>query len=264
MKQIDIYTDGSSLGNPGPGGWAAVILDVGVDGQNGQKVRTFLQGGEANVTNNQMEMMAVIAALEWIQENGPKKAQVKLHSDSKLVVNTINDGWKRKANVGLWRKLDKARKDLDVEWIWVKGHADNEWNNTVDELAVSEAEKIAQEVASARGANGPSELKAQKSGGNFCGKCNKHVKGVLGWMPDSKMIRCECGECGAYIMFAEKSEANMARAKKRVLISKKQLAHVVTVKEEKGEVVTEPMLKKLKTWTGEEAGAFLEQNQKLF
>lgn len=256
MKRIDVYTDGSSLGNPGPGGWAAIILDVQ---EEGEKAKTILQGGKSNVTNNQMEMMAIAEALGWIQKNGPKKAKIRLHSDSSLVVNTINDGWKRKANLSLWRKMDRARKDLDIEWIWVKGHAENEWNNTADELAVSQAEKISMDVSDRQ----PEELRSRKSEGYFCGRCNKHLSGVLGWMPDSHMIRAECNECGNYIMFAEKTDENVARAKERVLISKKQLENVLRMKEERGETVTAAMLRKIKAWTGDEAEAFLEQNQRL-
>lgn len=257
MKNIEIYTDGSSLGNPGPGGWASVILSKE---EEGEKARIILKGGETNATNNRMEMTAIAEALNWIQEHGPKSAHFSLYSDSELIVNSLKEGWKRKANLDLWRKLDKAKKGLDIEWIWVKGHSDNEWNNTCDKLAVSEAEKIAEE------SKGQSigEIAFKDEDGYFCGKCNKKIDGVLGFMPDSEMIRVECPDCGTYIMFAEKTKKNLAKAKKRVLVSKKQLEEVVKLKEDRGEVVTENEMKKLKSWTEKEALRFLRENQKLF
>lgn len=256
QREINIYTDGSSLGNPGPGGWAAVILDTSSEGE---KAKTILRGGESNTTNNRMEMQAATSALKWIKKHGPRTVLIKLYSDSELVVNTINEGWKRKANLDLWRKLDGARRSLEIEWIWVKGHADNEWNRTADELAVSEAERIASEVKNCE----PAELKIREGAGYFCGKCNKYVKGVLGFMPDSEMIRCECEDCGTYIMFAEKTAKNMRGAKKRVLLSREQLEKVLALKGERGEVVSENDLKKIKAWTACTAGQFLTENQKL-
>ena len=92
---ILIYTDGSCLSNPGPGGWAAIILnDIS---------KKILKGGENNTTNNRMEMMAVISGLESVSNDG----DVTIYSDSKYVINSITLGWKRKANLDLWELLDQ-------------------------------------------------------------------------------------------------------------------------------------------------------------
>lgn len=139
-KQVIIYTDGSCLSNPGPGGWAAVIL---ADGKEKE-----LSGGAPDTTNNRMELMAVISALTAL--NGPCK--VTLYSDSQYVINAFEkgwlngwkkNGWKNSAdnlkNVDLWKLLDKIVKLHDVTWVWVKGHAGNKYNEICDRLAVSAA-----------------------------------------------------------------------------------------------------------------------------
>ena len=135
--KIEIYTDGSCLGNPGPGGWAAVIL-------HGEE-KTEIAGGEKDTTNNRMEMKAIIKALQWVRKNYANKLnglKIIFHSDSNLIIQTLNQGWKRKANTDLWAELDKERAWLNVEWKWVKAHHTNKHNNRADELAVKEAEKV--------------------------------------------------------------------------------------------------------------------------
>ncbi|MFC1615940.1 ribonuclease H [Patescibacteria group bacterium] len=138
-NKIHIYTDGSCLGNPGPGGWGVVILIK--DKQH------ELKGGEADSTNNRMEMTAVIKALSWLQkksnisEKKLSNSKISIHSDSNLIVQTMNQGWKRKANTDLWAKIDKLRAWLNITWIWVKAHADNKYNNQADQLALNEATK---------------------------------------------------------------------------------------------------------------------------
>ena len=139
-RKIEIYTDGSCIGNPGPGGWGALIM---FDGQEHE-----LSGGDPDTTNNRMEMTAVVRALEWLQEKSGlshsdlQSHKILLHSDSNLIIQTLNSGWKRKANTDIWAEIDKLRAWLDIDWIWVKAHADNQYNNRVDQLAFAEAKKL--------------------------------------------------------------------------------------------------------------------------
>lgn len=136
MRELEIYTDGACRGNPGPGGWAAVIL---VDGE--EKV---LQGAESQTTNNRMELMAAIMALREL----PAGSAAILYTDSEYVMKGINDwlpGWKAKGwktaakkpvkNQDLWQALDEANARQRVTWRWVKGHAGNAGNERVDQLA---------------------------------------------------------------------------------------------------------------------------------
>ena len=137
---MQIYTDGACSGNPGPGGWGAVLIY----GDNKKE----LSGGEAVTTNNRMELVSVIMALSALRE----PCRVGLYSDSQYVTNAINKGWleswrkrdwKRKGgevkNIDLWLKLAPLLEMHDVTFIWVKGHAENEYNNRCDELAVGES-----------------------------------------------------------------------------------------------------------------------------
>ena len=132
--RIVIYTDGACLGNPGPGGWGAVIFE------NGEKKQ--LQGSEENTTNNRMEIMAVIEALRTI----PRNADVKIFSDSTYVINTMTKNWKRKKNQDLWPLLDNEVGPRNVEWEWVKGHSGDRFNEEADQLAYGEASKVAKET----------------------------------------------------------------------------------------------------------------------
>tara|TARA_A100000171_G_scaffold52008_2_gene68539 strand:+ start:194 stop:637 length:444 start_codon:yes stop_codon:yes gene_type:complete len=134
---VEIYTDGACRGNPGPGGWGVLLRYKG-------KEKT-LHGGEANTTNNRMELTAVIKALESLNRPG---CQVRIFSDSKYVLNGINEwianwkkrGWKTAAkkpvlNVALWQELDALVAQHDIEWQWVKGHSGDPGNEKADELA---------------------------------------------------------------------------------------------------------------------------------
>jgi ribonuclease HI len=134
--RIEIWTDGACSGNPGPGGWGVVIR------QNGETRE--LSGGEPQTTNNRMELMAAIAALE----SAPAGSKVILHTDSQYVKNGLNawiKGWKRNGwktadkkpvkNKELWERLDLANAQHKVDWRWVKGHAGDEGNERADELA---------------------------------------------------------------------------------------------------------------------------------
>lgn len=135
---IEIYTDGACSGNPGPGGWGALLL------WNGHKKE--LCGGEGETTNNRMEMMAVIEALKALK----KHSDVKLYTDSKYVMDGITkwlEGWKAKGwktaakkpvkNQDLWQEIDLQVNKHSVEFIWVKGHAGDPGNERADELARS-------------------------------------------------------------------------------------------------------------------------------
>ena len=128
---IEIYTDGSALDNPGPGGWAAILIDG--------SVTSHVSGGERRTTNNRMEIMAAIKGLESV----PEGESVKIFSDSQYVVNTMTRNWKRRANTDLWAKLDAEVARHDVKWEWVRGHVGVPYNEEADRLAVEEANKQA-------------------------------------------------------------------------------------------------------------------------
>jgi ribonuclease HI len=136
MTEIEIYTDGACRGNPGPGGWGALLI--------AGNQRKELSGGEAQTTNNRMELMGPIEALRALK----KPSRVTLHTDSKYVCTGIQEwlpqwkqrGWRtadRKPvkNQDLWEALDVARERHEVTWKWVKGHAGNAGNEHVDRLA---------------------------------------------------------------------------------------------------------------------------------
>ena len=124
---IEIYTDGACLGNPGPGGWGAVIIEGGI--------KRTLSGADESTTNNRMEMLAVIKGLAAV----PESVQVTVFSDSQYVVNTMTRGWKRKANLDLWDRLDAEVAAHRVEWRWVRGHAGDPLNEEADSLATAAA-----------------------------------------------------------------------------------------------------------------------------
>jgi len=131
---LKIYTDGSCLGNPGPGGWGVVIL-------HGDK-EIYLKGGAKDTTNNRMEMMAIINALKYVHDNELSLYTIEIYSDSNLLMQSLIQGWKRKANLDLWKKIDDLRGWLNIKWIWVKAHASNKYNNMADQLAVAASTKI--------------------------------------------------------------------------------------------------------------------------
>ena len=143
MQKVLIYTDGACSGNPGPGGWGA-ILKYG-------EVEKELSGGEELTTNNRMELTAAIKALSALKE----PCIVDLYSDSKYLIDSFDKGWvyswqklgfKKKGkdvpNTDLWIKLLELFKIHQINLIWVKGHAENEYNNRCDKLAVSEWKRI--------------------------------------------------------------------------------------------------------------------------
>ena len=124
---IDVYTDGACSGNPGRGGWAAIIVDGGD--------KRSLHGSEEDTTNNRMEMLAVIKGLEAL----PRSASVTVHSDSAYVINTMTRNWRRNANKDLWSRLDAAAAARSVRWRKVLGHSGVALNEEADELAAREA-----------------------------------------------------------------------------------------------------------------------------
>tara|TARA_Y100000748_G_scaffold297369_1_gene291285 strand:- start:565 stop:1443 length:879 start_codon:yes stop_codon:yes gene_type:complete len=129
---IKIYTDGSCLGNPGPGGWGAVIIYP--DGNEKE-----LSGADLDTTNNRMELQSVIEALDYLESG----SMVELYSDSLYVLNTITKGWKKKANIDLWDKLEsKIQKHSNISWYWVKGHSGDFYNEKVNDLAQGKAEMV--------------------------------------------------------------------------------------------------------------------------
>lgn len=143
MKEVKIYTDGACSGNPGPGGWGAVLIYNGKEKQ--------LSGSEKETTNNRMELSAVITALKALKE----PCNVTLTTDSKYVCDAINKGWleswqknnwkksdkKPVLNIDLWQELLPLLDTHKVEFIWVKGHNGHKYNEICDKLAVAEYQK---------------------------------------------------------------------------------------------------------------------------
>ena len=150
--KVVIHTDGACSGNPGPGGWGAIL-------QYGEKTKE-ISGGELSTTNNRMEMMAAIQALESLT----RPCKVELHTDSQYVQKGIHEwihGWKKRGwltadkkpvkNDDLWKRLDAARARHEVDWRWVKGHAGHELNERADALA---RKGLADNLAASRPARG--------------------------------------------------------------------------------------------------------------
>jgi len=133
---IEIYTDGSCLGNPGPGGWAAIILDT----NDVTKKPCRVQGNCPDTTNNRMELLALIKGVSKV----PDDRKIKVYSDSKYVVDTLNKNWKRNVNLDLWEDLDQEVQNREIEYIWIKGHANNIHNEEANDIAQQEANDIAQ------------------------------------------------------------------------------------------------------------------------
>lgn len=135
IMKINIFTDGSCKGNPGPGGWCTIIME-----ESQEKPVKILHGGARDTTNNRMEMIAVIEALKYLEENKLSNSEISLYSDSNLVISTLNLNWKKKANLDLWETLLGLNKKFNVKYVWVKGHASNYWNNECDKIAQKEAD----------------------------------------------------------------------------------------------------------------------------
>jgi ribonuclease HI len=137
--EVIIYTDGSSRGNPGPGGYGAILM-------SGGKVKE-LSAGYRKTTNNRMELMGVIAALSALKK---ERLNITLYTDSQYIVKAVKEGWLNKwlatnfsggkKNKDLWVKFYDLYKQHHIKFVWVKGHADNEYNNRCDELATTAAD----------------------------------------------------------------------------------------------------------------------------
>jgi len=146
MKEVTIYTDGACSGNPGPGGWGAILDYKGK--------RREISGGEPKTTNNRMELTAALEALKMLKE----PCKVRLYSDSEYLINAMTKGWAAGWKKRGWMKADKTpakNPDLfeelltlctyhEVQFVWVKGHASNPDNNRCDELAVAARERVAE------------------------------------------------------------------------------------------------------------------------
>ncbi len=144
MKEVQVYTDGACSGNPGKGGWGAVLVYNGIEKE--------ISGSDAETTNNRMELTAVIEALSALKE----PCRVTLTTDSKYVCDAINQGWlnswiknkwrksdkKPVLNIDLWKKLLPLLEKHKVEFIWVKGHNGHKYNERCDALAVNEYQKL--------------------------------------------------------------------------------------------------------------------------
>ena len=151
MKKVEIYTDGACSGNPGPGGWGAVLRYRSTDGQVYEKE---LSGGDASTTNNRMELTAFIEAVGLLKE----PCEIRYCSDSQYVINGLEKGWAKGWRARGWKKADKSpalnpdlwAKALDlaeqhrITYVWVKGHAGHPENERCDRLAVGEIEKLRQ------------------------------------------------------------------------------------------------------------------------
>jgi ribonuclease HI len=250
--RITIYTDGSSLGNPGPGGWGAVIKE-GAD-------KVEISGSESYSTNNRMEMKAIIEAMNWIKYHRKEDAMITLYSDSSLIINSLNNNWKRKSNLDLWDEMDEAVTGLNIIFKWVKGHAGIEENEICNDLAIKEATK-AKEVQPRKSKE--TKSKKQKDSLFKCLNCKKKIQGKLSFMPDSGLIRVDCDNCDRFIKFAEKSQKNLKIAQKNVLLSKNQLKKIVKIKKEKGENTSDKQIQLIKKWTKCQAEEFISSQQKL-
>ena len=144
MKKVHIYTDGACSGNPGPGGWCAILIY--------NEVEKIISGHKSLTTNNEMELTSVVNGLKTLKES----CDVTVHSDSLYVVNAINKEWlknwenngwinsKKKTlpNLELWKELSYQIERHKVSFVWVKGHSDNEYNNRCDQIAVEERDSI--------------------------------------------------------------------------------------------------------------------------
>ena len=144
MKEVTLYTDGACSGNPGPGGWGAILIY--------KDYKKEMSGGDRETTNNKMELTAAIEGLSALKE----KCRIQLYSDSKYLIDGITKGWARSwrskgwkksdgkpaLNVDLWEKILELDDYHEIEYIWVKGHAGNPYNERCDRLAVAYYESL--------------------------------------------------------------------------------------------------------------------------
>lgn len=277
---VSIYTDGSSLGNPGPGGWA-FICDKHEE-----------SGHEAHTTNNRMEIIAAMKALEYVQKKHIT-GTIGIYTDSNLVLSTMTKGWKRKTNHDLWDRLDALAAKQPLQWHKVPAHKDNVLNNRVDELARSAAMKIAgmdspimaqdmptnphphassaptataqsSRTATAINNHPISETAYLESPHYLCPTCRKQTAGLLGINKEGTHIRVDCPTCRTFIKFAPHTAATVRIAKKRVLLSPdeitaygKKLTGKHAIKNTLGKSISKP---ELKGYTKKEIDALIQSS----
>lgn len=221
MIKYSIYTDGSCLGNPGPGGWAFLLKST---------KDSFSKSGTANVTtNNRMEMQAMIEGFLELKKT-PDPASVAIYSDSRLIINTLTLNWKRKTNLDLWTLLDQVIADLtdkgwQIEWHWVKGHAGHTENEIVNDLAQKAAASLQKNMPYAAQIKSgpakstliqtkilpPSEEDAKlrniiEENSFNCSACKTSGPGILSRKTATGPVRVDCSSCGKYIKFAKQSK----------------------------------------------------------
>jgi ribonuclease HI len=183
-QQLVAYADGSCLGNPGPGGWGAIIIPPG-----GEPIEAC--GGDPDTTNNKMELTAAIEALRLIDPG----SIVLLRSDSEYVVKGINEGRKRNKNQELWQRLDAEIASRKVRFEWVRGHAADKWNERADKLARDEAQRIAR-----GGGAGPAPSSAAAARKPPAGE-DPAIERLRPLLREDETLR-KCAGCGA--MFVSK------------------------------------------------------------
>jgi len=219
MPHLKLFTDGSSLGNPGPGGFAFAVFDD-------QQLIYQKAYSSASTTNNRMEMAAMAEGLKFLASNYQDQ-KIQVYSDSSLVLNTITKNWKRNTNLDIWERVDAAivlckKQNLQINYNWVKGHAGNIGNELVDKLAQKAAREIASKNNNNRGKittpkPSPSplrldlhtepennDLRAKITEQTFlCGNCQKATKGHLSQKSPTSPVRVDCLSCNKYIKFAK-------------------------------------------------------------
>jgi ribonuclease HI len=136
---LKLYTDGSCIGNPGPGAWAFLLRGV-----NGEETRG--QDGALETTNNRMELLAAIQGLRTAESLYPEERNIDIYSDSSWVVCTMNDGWKRKKNLDLWAELTPLVQGKKITWNWVRGHNGHKENEDCDVRAQAESRRQLQKL----------------------------------------------------------------------------------------------------------------------
>lgn len=258
---ISIYTDGSSLGNPGPGAYGVVIIDG--------KKETELQGTALKTTNNRMEMQGIIAALQWIKQQHLEYRHINLYSDSALLINTLNQSWKRRKNIDLWKQLDDARSGLNVTFQWLKGHAGQKYNERCDQIARKAASQLLKNSKKSTAESVPNTpiqlnffaLKSTDTGKYLCPKCHNETAGILSLLPASGHIRVDCPHCYSFIKFASPTPENKKIAARRTLLSNYQYQKIIEIYTAQGDPLSTKKLQQLKTWTHSEATLFIKKQQ---
>lgn len=254
-EKIKIYTDGSSLGNPGPGGYSAIILE--------DKNKIELKGGAMHTTNNRMEMQAMIEALKWTQTQ-KKTAKIELYSDSMLLLNSLKHNWKNRKNLDLWKELKMLLNGINIDFHWVKGHHTDKFNNLCDKVAREQAFKYQKEAREDLSQNPiqstlPLESENTSSEKLFCPDCMKDVSSRLGFLPDANLIRADCSDCNRFIKFLSPTEENLKTAKKRTMISNHELQSLMKKNSIFASRITKKQIQILKSLTAKEANHYLQK-----